>query len=141
MLAYQPVITLTKVNVAIGQGLAASKRIIPIIDLENKINPNIESQDLIFSDGNIVFNNVNFAYNSNLENVVLNDVSLKFQGGKMTALVGQSGSGKSTIANAVFRLRELADGSILVNNVDLKNCALNQILEFFRYQLQYLNIH
>ncbi len=127
MLAYQPVKTLTKVNVAIGQGLAASKRIIPIIDLENKINPNIESQDLIFSDGNIVFNNVNFAYNSNLENVVLNDVSLKFQGGKMTALVGQSGSGKSTILNMIPRIYSPHKGNIEIDEQDIADKNLESI--------------
>ncbi len=127
MLAYQPVKTLTKVNVAIGQGLAASKRIIPIIDLENKINPNIENQDLIFSDGNIVFNNVNFAYNSNLENVVLNDVSLKFQGGKMTALVGQSGSGKSTILNMIPRIYSPHKGNIEIDDQDIADKNLESI--------------
>ena len=127
MLAYQPVKTLTKVNVAIGQGLAASKRIIPIIDLENKINPNIESQDLIFSDGNIVFNNVNFAYNSNLQNLVLNDVSLKFQGGKMTALVGQSGSGKSTILNMIPRIYSPHKGNIEIDEQDIADKNLESI--------------
>ena len=94
MLAYQPVKTLTKVNVAIEQGLAAAKRIIPIIDTENEIKENSNSKNLIFSEGNIVFDKVNFSYKSNLENKVLKSISLKFLGGKMTALVGHSGSGK-----------------------------------------------
>ena len=44
MLAYQPVKTLTKVNVAIGQGMAAAERIIPVIDIENNISPNKEAK-------------------------------------------------------------------------------------------------
>ena len=119
MLAYQPVKTLTKVNVAIGQGLAASARIIPIIDIENKINPNSNSKDLIFSEGNIVFNNVDFAYNSNLENVVLRDVSLEFNGGSMTALVGHSGAGKSTILNMIPRIYSPHKGNIEIDGQDI----------------------
>ena len=119
MLAYQPVKTLTKVNVAIGQGLAASARIIPIIDIENKINPNNNSKDLIFSEGNIVFNNVDFAYNSNLENVVLRDVSLEFNGGSMTALVGHSGAGKSTILNMIPRIYSPHKGNIEIDGQDI----------------------
>ena len=127
MLAYQPVKTLTKVNVAIGQGLAASERIIPIIDIENKINPNSESQDLVFSDGDVVFNNVKFAYKANLENVVLKDVSLKFRGGKMTALVGYSGSGKSTILNMIPRIYLPHKGNIEIDGQDIANKSLTSI--------------
>ena len=127
MLAYQPVKTLTKVNVAIGQGLAASERILPIIDLENKINPNNESEDLIFSKGEVVFNKVKFAYNSNFENIVLKDVSLKFLGGKMTALVGHSGSGKSTILNMIPRIYSPQKGNVEIDGQDIANKNLMSI--------------
>ncbi len=127
MLAYQPVKTLTKVNVAIGQGLAASERIIPIIDLENKIDPNSDSKDLIFSQGDVIFNKVKFAYKSNLENIVLKDISLKFQGGKMTALVGHSGSGKSTILNMIPRIYSPHKGNIEIDGQDISNKNLVSI--------------
>ena len=127
MLAYQPVKTLTKVNVAIGQGLAASERIIPIIDLKNKINPNSESEDIVFSVGDVVFNKVEFAYNSNLDNVVLKDLSLRFQGGKMTALVGHSGSGKSTILNMIPRIYSPHKGNIEIDGQDIANKNLISI--------------
>ena len=90
MLAYQPVKTLTKVNVAISEGLSASERILPIIDLKNEINPNLNSSNLNLNNGDIVFNNVHFFYKSNPEKNVLKDISLNFKGGKMTALVGHS---------------------------------------------------
>ena len=76
MLAYQPVKSLTKVNVAIGQGLAAANRIIPIIDIENQIKENLNSKSLDITEGNIIFDDVNFSYKSNLENKVLKNVSL-----------------------------------------------------------------
>ena len=119
MLAYQPVKTLTKVNVAIEQGLAAAKRIIPIIDTENEIKENSNNKNLIFSEGNIVFDKVNFSYKSNLENKVLKNISLKFLGGKMTALVGHSGSGKSTILNMIPRIYLPNNGNIEIDGQDI----------------------
>ena len=119
MLAYQPVKTLTKVNVAIEQGLAAAKRIIPIIDTENEIKENSNSKNLVFSEGNIVFDKVNFSYKSNLENKVLKNISLKFLGGKMTALVGHSGSGKSTILNMIPRIYLPNNGNIEIDEQDI----------------------
>ena len=104
MLAYQPVKTLTKVNVAINQGLAAAKRILPIIDLNTEIKSNIKSDSLSLGEANIKFNNVNFSYKSNFENKVLKKISAEFSGGKMTALVGHSGSGKSTLLNMIPRI-------------------------------------
>ena len=124
MLAYQPVKTLTKVNVAIEQGLAAAKRILPIIDTENQIKENSNSKNLIFSEGDIIFNKVNFSYKSNLENEVLKNISLKFLGGKMTALVGHSGSGKSTILNMIPRIYLPNNGNIQIDGQDISEINL-----------------
>ena len=124
MLAYQPVKTLTKVNVAIEQGLAAAKRIIPIIDVENKIKENLDNESLVFSEGNIIFDKVNFSYKSNLENEVLKNISLKILGGKMTALVGHSGSGKSTILNLIPRIYLPNNGSIKIDGQNISEINL-----------------
>ena len=124
MLAYQPVKALTKVNVAIGQGLAAAKRIIPIIDIENQIKENLNSKSLDLTDGNIIFNEVNFSYKSNLENIVLKNVSLNLLGGKMTALVGHSGSGKSTILNLIPRIYFPISGKIKIDGQDISEINL-----------------
>jgi len=124
MLAYQPVKALTKVNVAIEQGLAAANRIIPIIDTENQIKDNSNGKSLVFSEGNIVFDKVNFSYKSNLENEVLKSISLKFLGGKMTALVGHSGSGKSTILNMIPRIYSPNNGFIKIDEQDISKVNL-----------------
>jgi len=124
MLAYQPVKALTKVNVAIEQGLAAANRIIPIIDIENQIKDNSNGKNLIFSEGNIVFDKVNFSYKSNSENEVLKNISLKFLGGKMTALVGHSGSGKSTILNMIPRIYSPSDGVIKIDQQNISEVNL-----------------
>ena len=124
MLAYQPVKTLTKVNVAISQGLAAAERIIPIIDIKNEIDFNEDNKNLNFSKGDIIFDKVNFAYKSNIENKVLRNISAKFLGGKMTALVGHSGSGKSTLLNMIPRIYSPTSGKIELDDQDISKVNL-----------------
>ncbi len=124
MLAYQPVKTLTKVNVGIGQGLAAAERILPIIDNKNEISLNEEGEKINITEGNIILDKINFAYKSNPENKVLQDMSLKFTGGKMTALVGHSGSGKSTLLNMIPRIYLPTSGNIYFDNQDISKVNL-----------------
>ncbi|MDA9768123.1 ABC transporter ATP-binding protein/permease [Candidatus Pelagibacter sp.] len=124
MLAYQPVKTLTKVNVAISQGFSAAERILPIIDIKNKINLNEQGEKLTIEEGNIVLDNINFSYKSNPENKVLQNISVKFIGGKMTALVGHSGSGKSTLLNMIPRIYLPTSGNIYFDNQDISKVNL-----------------
>ena len=127
MLAYQPVKSLTKVNVSIGQGLSAARRILPIIDTKNEINLNKESKNLKLTSGNIEFDKVNFAYKSNLENQVLKNISIKINGGKMTALVGHSGSGKSTLLNMIPRIYNPTSGEVKVDNENISSINLHSL--------------
>tara|TARA_B100000035_G_scaffold79257_1_gene66315 strand:- start:242 stop:1981 length:1740 start_codon:yes stop_codon:yes gene_type:complete len=127
MLAYQPVKSLTKVNIAISQGLSAAKRILPIIDIKNEIEKNDSSDEIKLTDGTITFENINFHYYSNPDNQVLKNVSIKINGGKMTALVGHSGSGKSTLLNMIPRIYNPTNGSIKIDNQDLSKFNLSSI--------------
>jgi len=124
MLAYQPVKTLAKVNIAISQGFAAAERILPIIDIKNEINLNEDKKKFNISEGNIIFDNVNFHYKSNPENKVLQNVNVNFAGGKMTALVGHSGSGKSTLLNMIPRIYAPTGGSIHLDDQDISKFNL-----------------
>tara|TARA_B100000427_G_scaffold105954_1_gene87926 strand:- start:9489 stop:11249 length:1761 start_codon:yes stop_codon:yes gene_type:complete len=127
MLAYQPVKSLATINVGIGQGLSAGKRILPIIDTKNKIELNTESKNLEIMEGEISFKNVNFNYLSNLGNEVLKDVNLNIAGGKMTAIVGQSGSGKSTLLSLIPRIYDPLSGQISIDNQDIKKINLSSL--------------
>ena len=127
MLAYQPVKSLTKVNIAISQGLSAAKRILPIIDIKNEIEKNESSEEIKLTDGTITFENINFHYYSNPDNQVLKNVSIKINGGKMTALVGHSGSGKSTLLNMIPRIYNPTSGSVKIDNQDLSKFNLSSI--------------
>ena len=124
MLAYQPVKSLAQINVGIGQGLSAAKRILPIIDTKNLIKPNDNNKNLNFILGTIDFKNVSFSYSVNIDSKVLNDINIKIKGGKMTALVGQSGSGKSTMLSLIPRIYDPKSGSLEIDGQNVKEVNL-----------------
>ena len=124
MLAYQPVKSLAQINVGIGQGLSAGKRILPIIDTKNLIETNDDKLHLNLSTGDIEYKNINFSYYTNKDNKVLNNINIKINGGKMTALVGQSGSGKSTILSLIPRIYDPRSGVIEIDGQNIKDVNL-----------------
>ena len=124
MLAYQPVKSLATINVGIGQGMSAGKRILPIIDIKNLIGTNKDKSKINFINGEIEFKNINFNYSSNLENKVLKDINIKIKGKKMTALVGQSGSGKSSLLSLVPRIYDPKSGILEIDGQNIKDVNL-----------------
>ena len=115
MLAYQPVRSLATLNITINQGLAGAKRILPVIDLKEKIIDNPKSEKIEIDKGNIEFKNVNFKYGDE-NKPVLKDMNLIIAGGKMTSLVGHSGAGKTTILNLIPRFYDPESGDIKIDN-------------------------
>ena len=126
MLAYQPVRTLASLNVIVNQGLSAANRILPIIDAKNKIFNLPEAKEIKISDAKINFNNVEFAYEAK-EGNVLKGISLEFKGGKMTSLVGLSGSGKSTILNLIPRFYDIRSGEIKIDDQSINKIKLESL--------------
>ena len=123
MLAYQPVRSLATLNMGISQGLSAASRILPIVDVENKIKEKDTVTKLLIEKGNIEFKNVIFKYEKgNTE--VLKSVNLKIIGGEMNALVGHSGAGKSTILNLIPRFFDCSEGDILIDNQSIYNSSI-----------------
>ena len=100
--SYQPVRSLATINMIAYQGAAASKRIFDLIDKPIKIKNEKHLPDLKIENCNISFKNVNFKYDTTEEKAIKN-VNLKIEGTKITALVGKSGAGKSTIINLIPR--------------------------------------
>ena len=115
MLAYQPVRALSTLNMVLNQGLSAASRILPIIDQKNNINDNISANPLKIDKANIKFKDLNFSYEID-ESITLKSINLEFDGGKMTSLVGHSGSGKSTILNLIPRFYDAQSGDIKIDN-------------------------
>ena len=126
MLAYQPVRSLAGLNIAINQGISAGKRVLPIIDRESEIKDNLELPQLIISKANIEFKDVNFAYEDD-ERSALSSINLKMDGGKMTALIGLSGAGKSTILNLLSRFYDRNSGDILIDNQSIYKTTLHSL--------------
>tara|TARA_B100001121_G_scaffold69611_1_gene61588 strand:+ start:139 stop:1881 length:1743 start_codon:yes stop_codon:yes gene_type:complete len=127
MLAYQPVKSLATINVGIFQGLSAGKRIIPIIDTKNNISSNESLGELKLNEGSINFSNVNFNYESNLDNRVLKDININIAGNKMTALVGHSGSGKSTLLSLIPRIYDPISGKVEVDGQNIQEVKLSSL--------------
>ena len=126
MLAYQPVRSLATLNITINQGLASAKRILPIVDLKEKIFEDKKLDTINLSDGNIEFFNVSFNYNDETK-VVLKNINLNISGGKMTSLVGLSGAGKSTILNLIPRFYDPTDGDIKIDNQSIYKKKLSSL--------------
>ena len=126
MLAYQPVRSLSTLNMVINQGLSAASRILPIIDQKNTIKNSKTATPLTIEDSKINFNNINFSYEVN-EGPTLQSINLEFKGGKMTSLVGHSGSGKSTILNLIPRFYDAKSGDILIDGQSIYNATIESL--------------
>ena len=123
MLAYQPVRSLATLNLAIQQGLTGAKRVLPIIDEVPEVKDRKNAVNLNVNNGKINFDNVKFRY-SNQESSILNSINLDIPGKKMTALVGHSGAGKSTILNLIPRFYNVDEGDIKIDDQSINNCTL-----------------
>jgi ATP-binding cassette, subfamily B, bacterial MsbA len=108
----------------IKQGNAAAERIQEIIDTPNPLKDKENAIVKTGFDSEIVFNNISFKYENEY---VLKDFSLTIPKGKTVALVGQSGSGKSTIANLITRFYDVNQGSILIDGIDIRNLTTSSL--------------
>ena len=126
MLAYQPVRALSTLNMTLNQGLSAARRILPIIDNKNKITDHKNAEEIKITNSDIRFDNVNFQYNSAEKNVLRN-INLNIAGGKMTSLVGHSGSGKSTILNLIPRFYDAQTGDIFIDGQSIYKTKLKSL--------------
>ena len=126
MLAYQPVRSLSTLNMVLSQGLSAASRILPIIDQKNQIQDSQKAIPLEKNNSEIEFKNINFSYNTN-EGEILKSINLEFKGGKMTSLVGHSGSGKSTILNLIPRFYDAQSGDITIDGQSIYQSTLKSL--------------
>ena len=146
MLAYQPVRSLATLNIVINQGLTSSRRILPIIDEKSKLRSSKDDKELDLKNGDIEFRNIEFSYNNNNENsetkkiITLKDINLKMIGGKMTSLVGHSGSGKSTILNLIPRIYDADLGEITIDDQSIYKTKLKSLRNNISFVSQDTNL-
>ena len=126
MLAYQPVRSLATLNIAVQQGISGARRVLPVIDDKPEISEKKDSKQLIIEKGQVSFVNVNFKYSTN-ENQILNSINLNIPGEKMTALVGHSGAGKSTVLNLIPRFYNVNSGDIKIDGQSIYEASINSL--------------
>ena len=126
MLAYQPIRSLATLNMVAYQGGAAFKRISRIIDKEIEIKNEPDLPNLEISNCDISYKDVNFKYDTTNDKAIKN-LNLEIKGGAMTALVGHSGAGKSTVINLLPRFYDPQEGTISIDGKNTSKVNLNSL--------------
>ncbi|NNE94214.1 MAG: ABC transporter ATP-binding protein [Verrucomicrobiales bacterium] len=116
---------LSRIQVMLQKTLLATSKVLEFIDLEPDIKDKEDAKKLENADGSIELENVTFSYVKNTPAVI--DVSLKFDPGKSYALVGQSGSGKSTILSLLMRFYDPQEGVIRMDGLDIKEYTQDSV--------------
>lgn len=119
-----PAKAISKASYQVKTGLAAAERVFEVLETENTIN---SKENAVLATGftdKITIENINFKYE---DEYVLKNFSLTVPKGKTVALVGQSGSGKSTIANLLTRFYDVNEGTIKIDGIDIKDLDIHSL--------------
>ena len=120
-----PIRNLSNVSVELQKGFASADRVFEVLDTPESIKSKPDATTISELNDQICFNNVSFNYDGT--DSVLKDVSFNMKKGTVTALVGSSGSGKSTIADLIPRFYDVVGGSVTIDGVDIKNIKINSL--------------
>jgi subfamily B ATP-binding cassette protein MsbA len=126
MMLYEPVKHITSVNNVIQQGLSAAERVFDILDISPEIDDSPDAIELPRSSGHITFTDVSFRYGKEW---VLKDINLDIPPGTKLAIVGTSGSGKSTMVNLIPRFYDVSEGQITVDGYDVRQVTQSSLRE------------
>lgn len=125
LLAYEPMKKLANMNSDLQEGLSAANRVFELLDRKPEMKEADNPVTLSSTHGEIIFENVHFSYNPEKE--TLKGVDLKCEQGKMIALVGPSGGGKSTILNLIPRFYDIQQGKITLDGHDLRDLSFSSL--------------
>ncbi len=126
MLAYQPIRSLATINMTVYQGAAAAKRIFAVIDHPIQTKNDEKLPSLKIDKCNIKFHNISFNY-LNTEKTAVKKINLEVKGGSVTAFVGHSGAGKSTIINLLPRFYDPQEGEIYIDDQNIHKVSLHSL--------------
>ncbi len=126
MLAFQPLRRLAQINATLQEGFAAAIRVFSLLDQKSLINEIKNAPDLTIKKSDITLENVTLSYEGQL-NSALKEVNIHIPHGKTTALVGPSGSGKSSILNLIPRFYDPDSGTVKIDNQDIKNQTISSL--------------
>jgi subfamily B ATP-binding cassette protein MsbA len=122
-----PARALTNAYYNIQRGISATERVSMILEAPELITDNAKSTEISELKESISYKNVSFAYSKGDDGYALKNVSLTIKKGKTIALVGQSGSGKSTFADLLARFYDCSVGGIFIDNQNIKDIKLNSL--------------
>jgi subfamily B ATP-binding cassette protein MsbA len=126
MLSFQPLKRLSAISTSIQDGFAAAVRIFNLMDQESYIKEADNAKHLAITKGKVEFKDVSLSY-ENDKNLALNSISLIIEPGKTTALVGPSGAGKSSCLNLIPRFYDPSNGSIEIDEQNIKYLTLDSL--------------
>ncbi len=126
IMAYEPMKKLAKLNNSLQVGLGASDRVFSILDDRPQIVNKVDAKSVKIDTPSLHFKDVCFSYEG--EDVsALNNISFDIMAGKVTALVGASGGGKSTIMNLIPRFYDVGDGAIKIDDYDIRDVTMTSL--------------
>lgn len=134
LLAYEPAKRLARARVSLEKGMVGVRLMYEIADRPLQLEEASDAKPLADGPGEIRFDHVTFSYRD--EEPVLKDLDIVFPAGRMTALVGASGGGKSTVLNLIMRLYDPDSGQVLVDGQDIKSARLHSLREKIAYVSQ-----
>jgi subfamily B ATP-binding cassette protein MsbA len=148
-LLYEPVKKLGRVNAVLQQGVAASERIFEVLDIKSDVRNVPDAKPLLVDKATVEFEGVWFSYprrgtapgdeNQNAaqqESSILSDINLRIEEGTTLALVGESGGGKSTLANLLLRFYDPQKGRVLIGGQDISRVTLDSLRDKISYVSQ-----
>lgn len=121
----EPAKAMSNAYASIQRGMVSGKRLFAILDVENPIKERKNAEALPNFNSKIEFKDVNFAYG---QEPVLKNINLEIAKGKMVAIVGPSGGGKSTMADLLPRFYDIADGEVLIDGKNIKDYTLSSLI-------------
>ena len=123
-LVYRPIKNITRLHNQLEQARAASRQVFELLDLKNSVSEPAQPKTLKAASADIQFDHVHFSYG---EKTALDDIQLQIEPGQLVALVGASGSGKTTFANMLLRFYDPARGAIRIGGMDIRDVTTRDL--------------
>ena len=127
LMAYDPAKRLSRMRISIEGGMIGVRMMYDLIDQPRTLQEAPDAQELREGHGDVALNHVSFGYVG--DRPVINDLSLTFEAGKTSALVGPSGGGKSTVLNLILRLYDPLGGTVMIDGQDIRSATFESLRE------------
>jgi subfamily B ATP-binding cassette protein MsbA len=124
LMAYRPIKDISKVIGSLQQSMAAADRVFELLDTDMSLPEKTDAHELDGVAEGIELQNVSFRYD---DRVVIDDVSFRIPRGHIVAVVGETGSGKTTIGNLIARFYDVSGGKVLIDGHDVRDCSIDSL--------------